>query len=123
MAGSSETSQHTYDSEGRDSGSSYKYDFALARYDNDGVLDTTFGTNGIVTTNFGNGYANAIALQKDGKIVVAGFNRDDTSGNFRFALARYMAGPEPGVCQGGPSQMYQLTTPIASVSRPCTRTG
>ena len=54
--------------------------FALARYGTDGKLDTTFGTGGkVLTTNFGasSGYAGqaeakAVALQADGKIVVAG---------------------------------------------------
>jgi uncharacterized delta-60 repeat protein/uncharacterized repeat protein (TIGR01451 family) len=65
-------------------------DFALARYTISGTLDTTFGTDGIVTTTFSGeddrGYG--LALQPDGKIVVAGYAyaglaRDD------FALARY----------------------------------
>jgi uncharacterized delta-60 repeat protein len=48
--------------------------FALARYLPDGNLDTSFGTGGTVTTQFGlHGWsASAIALQPDGKIVVAG---------------------------------------------------
>src|SRR5215472_2979931 len=40
-----------------------------------GSLDPTFGTAGVVTTNFGgtdNTIANAAAIQSDGKIVVAG---------------------------------------------------
>ena len=47
--------------------------FALARYLPNGTLDTTFGGDGRVITDFG-GYtlANAVALQPDGKIVVAG---------------------------------------------------
>jgi uncharacterized delta-60 repeat protein len=51
--------------------------FSVARYNSDGALDTTFGYNGIVTTQIGNYYeqANAVALQTDGKIVVAGYSR------------------------------------------------
>jgi len=63
-------------------------DFALARYNPDGSLDTSFSYNGIVTTDFGGlDYGNAVALQTDGKIVVAG-----RSGGYDFALARYYAG-------------------------------
>ena len=49
------------------------YDFALVRYNPDGSLDTSFGSNGKVTTDFGAaeiGYA--VAVQPDGKIVVGG---------------------------------------------------
>jgi uncharacterized delta-60 repeat protein len=51
------------------------WDVALLRYNTDGSLDTTFGGgDGIVTTDAGLGsnYANAVAIQAGGKIVVAG---------------------------------------------------
>jgi uncharacterized delta-60 repeat protein len=67
------------------------YDFALARYSADGSLDGTFGTGGKVLTDFsGNGSddeAVALAIQGDGKIVVAGIS--DAAGGGDFALARY----------------------------------
>jgi len=64
-------------------------DFAIARYNPNGTLDTTFGTGGFVLTDFGdtNDQATAIAIQADGKIVVAGIA--DRTGNKKFALARY----------------------------------
>ena len=49
-------------------GNSFK--FILARYNTNGSLDTTFGTGGKVLTL--DGFANAVAIQSDGKIVVAG---------------------------------------------------
>src|SRR5262245_38181584 len=57
----------------------------------DGDLDVTFGSGGIVITGFGGGYdfANALALQSDGKIVAAGETRSGLSGPRNFALARY----------------------------------
>jgi uncharacterized delta-60 repeat protein len=64
-------------------------DFALARYNSDGSLDTTFGTGGKVTTSFPSPFpsaAYALALQSDGKIVVAGGGLDVESG---IRLARY----------------------------------
>ncbi|MFD5426499.1 calcium-binding protein [Streptomyces sp. NPDC127084] len=71
------------------SNASGTFDFALARYDTDGSLDATFGTGGLVTTDFGatNNWAFGVALQTDGKIVAAGYS--NASGTFDFALARY----------------------------------
>ena len=60
-------------------------DFALARYNPNGSLDTTFSGDGKQTTDFGGlDEANAVALQADGKIVVVG-----REGGNDFALARY----------------------------------
>lgn len=63
------------------------YDFAVVRYNNNGSLDTSFGTSGIVITDFGNDLPKSIAIQSDGKIVVAGINYNGSSVN--FALVRY----------------------------------
>ena len=65
-------------------------DFALARYNTDGTLDSTFGLAGKVTTDFANAadVANGIAIQADGKIIAAGGSLD-TQSNAHFALARY----------------------------------
>jgi uncharacterized delta-60 repeat protein len=73
-------------------GSSYdgvKYNFAVVRYNTDGSLDTSFDTDGIVTTTTGsrNNYANSIAVQSDGKIVAAGYAYDGVKNN--FAVVRY----------------------------------
>jgi uncharacterized delta-60 repeat protein len=65
-------------------------DFALMRYNADGSLDTTFGTNGYITTDFGaDEMANAVAVQADGKIVVAGHTTGGMHGD--IAMARYNA--------------------------------
>jgi len=55
--------------------------FALARYNTDGTLDGGFGTAGKLTTDFAGGddRASAVAIQSDGKIVVAGTTNDSTS--------------------------------------------
>ena len=59
--------------------------FAVVRYNSDGSLDANFGDAGKVITDFGGSdYANGVAIQEDGKIVVAG-----SGGNYDFALARY----------------------------------
>src|SRR5512145_2793219 len=54
-----------------------------------GFPDTTFGTNGIVTTSIGSGndYATAMEIQSDGKIVVAGYSHNGSK--YVFALVRY----------------------------------
>jgi uncharacterized delta-60 repeat protein len=59
-------------------------DFALARYNPGGSLDTSFSSDGKQRTDFpGSGGASGVALQTDGKIVVAGSSDGDV------ALARY----------------------------------
>jgi uncharacterized delta-60 repeat protein len=64
-------------------------DFAMVRYNTNGSLDTAFGVNGRVTTVFGSGIdkANALGIQSNGRIVLAGRSFDGTQDV--FALARY----------------------------------
>ena len=66
-------------------------DFAVARYNPDGTLDTTFGTMGKVITAFSasGDDATGVALQSDGKIVVAGIANNAPA--FDFAVVRYNA--------------------------------
>lgn len=67
----------------------YPYDFALVRYNMDGSLDTNFGGGGIVSTDFGTVSDNgaSVAIQMDGKILIAGSSGNSPDKN--FALARY----------------------------------
>jgi uncharacterized delta-60 repeat protein len=74
---------------------------AVAQYDPNGSLDTSFGSGGVVTTPAIGPYdaqARALALQPDGKIVVAGF--DSGRG---LALDRYTASGQldPAFGSGG----------------------
>jgi uncharacterized delta-60 repeat protein len=66
-------------------------DFAVARYNTDGTLDTTFGARGRVRTDFPGLAAvpSAVVIQPDGKIVVAGgaFPLFTFAGDFK--VARY----------------------------------
>lgn len=64
--------------------------FALARYDANGVLDNTFGSGGLVVTNvsMGDDVIRGMALQTDGKIVVVGYAGVT---NEYLAIARYDA--------------------------------
>lgn len=64
-------------------------DFALARYNTDGSLDSSFGNAGLVITDMGqNEIATALVLQNDGKLVVVGWT-SFLGSNGDFALARY----------------------------------
>ncbi len=76
-------------------GPGFNPNFAIARYNTDGSLDTNFDVDGKVTTDF-LGFedkAEAVAIQPDGKIVVAGSAAANAPGGdipvTRFALARY----------------------------------
>ncbi len=84
----------------------FAVDFAVARYNPDGSLDSTFGTGGKVTTDFaGFDAARAVALQPNGKIVAAG------GSSFDFAVARYKkhGSLDPSFGPGG-----KVTTDFAS---------
>jgi uncharacterized delta-60 repeat protein len=63
---------------------------ALVRYNSNGTLDNTLGGSGIVITDLGkNEVGNDLAIQADGKIIVAGRSYIDTSSD--FLLVRYNA--------------------------------
>ncbi|MQY30469.1 delta-60 repeat domain-containing protein [Nocardia aurantia] len=65
---------------------------AVARYTRDGTLDPAFGRNGQATTEFGKkaDQGRAVAVQPDGRIVIAGITHDPILGD-SFALVRYRA--------------------------------
>ncbi|TXH49953.1 MAG: hypothetical protein E6Q87_03830, partial [Cellvibrionales bacterium] len=62
-----------------------KADFALARFNADGSLDSSFGTGGKVTTDFGGTTNNgrSVIQLADGKLLMAGYS------DYNFALTRY----------------------------------
>lgn len=66
-------------------------DFALARYNTDGTLDTSFGRGGRVFTDIAgqSDGINAVLLQPDGKIVAGGVASRGPKAD--FAIARYNA--------------------------------
>jgi len=64
--------------------------FGVARLEEDGTLDPSFGTGGLATTPIGDtAEARAIALHESGRFTVAGFAR--VEGTPRFAAAQYRA--------------------------------
>ena len=95
--------------------------FAIKRLNPNGKPDTTFGTNGLVTTDFGgltSDLANRVVVQSDGKIVVAGLQANsggaDKPFNARFALARFNANGSPDKTFGTGGKVLVLgsqTTP------------
>ncbi len=89
------------------------FDFVIARYNTDGSLDNTFSNNGILVTGIifkPNDYGNAntsIALQTDGRIVVAG----------DFTLARYNAdGSADHTFSGDGKLVTDTTTYIGAIA-------
>ena len=70
-------------------------DFVLARYDDNGVLDPTFGNGGMVLCDFGfSDGINALAVASDGKIVAVGSSAE-TGLSRVFAVARFNADGSP----------------------------
>lgn len=99
-----------------DSYNGHNFDFALARYNKNGSLDTSFGRKGRVTTDFhafdsGRG----VVLQTDGRMVAAGVAGGDVheGGNPVFAIARYKPNGslDPSFGAGG-----TVTTPAGAGS-------
>jgi uncharacterized delta-60 repeat protein len=70
-------------------------DIALVRYNNDGSLDNTFGTNGIAVDIFNEGWdiaiANRIVRLDDGKLLVAGYKASLGQTSHHILLSRYNA--------------------------------
>lgn len=94
-------------------GRSYRSDVLVARYYPDGSLDTSFGGSGIVETDF-NGAddsGKAIAIQSDGKIVVAGsrilLNSSTGAQTADVLVVRYLAN---GSLDSGFGDGGQVTT-------------
>ena len=92
-------------------GSGSNKDFCLARYHTNGALDFSFDSDGMVITPIGssNDFAQAIALQPDGKIVVAGHCWNGS--NWDFCLARYHSN---GTLDSSFDSDGKVTTPIGS---------
>jgi uncharacterized delta-60 repeat protein len=65
-------------------------DFTVVRYNSNGSIDNSFGNNGVVTTDLQAGsidVANSVAIQTDGKIILAGFCDNGTDKD--AAMVRY----------------------------------
>lgn len=73
---------------GAAAGPSLTGEFAVARYETDGTLDTAFSEDGMLTTPIAGGgdEARSVAIQPNGRIVVAGIDS-----RRRFAVVRHLA--------------------------------
>jgi uncharacterized delta-60 repeat protein len=66
-------------------------DITLARFNRDGGLDPSFGTNGMVTTDFGGDESGPqVAVRPDGEIVMAGASSFEAFGLAYTVLAGYL---------------------------------
>src|SRR4029077_7257632 len=67
-----------------------------------GDLDADFGSGGVVTLSPGtSSLANAVAVQSDGKIVVAGYAITSAPGNMTVARLDSSGTPDPAFGSGG----------------------
>ncbi len=79
-------------------------DFVLIRYHANGTLDNTFGRDGVVTTDLrGDDYAYDLAVQQNGKLVLAGtaWAGMQFLSSSNFALARYLRSGAKDITFGG----------------------
>lgn len=87
--------------------------FAVARYNSDGSLDTTFGVAGkVITAINALAFGNDVALQPDGKIVVTGNTFVGATSN--IAVARYNV---DGTLDTSFNGTGTVTTPIGSFAQ------
>lgn len=62
--------------------SSTNYDFFAARFLSSGIVDSTFGTNGVVEKDFGGiDICRGVAVQDDNKIILTGYEENSFSSN------------------------------------------
>jgi len=80
--------------------------FALARYNNDGSLDTSFSDDGLMTIDLGSGanIAYSVAIQPDGNIVAGGYSYNADIGNYNFGLIRVTGGSIIGLADQAVNQ-------------------
>lgn len=69
----------------------YNYDMLLMQFNTDGNLDSGFGVDGIITSDFGNyDVGSAIEIQADGKILIAGGTGEGPPNDVEMAVWRYL---------------------------------
>lgn len=94
--------------------STSQYEFVVARYLPNGTLDPSFAGDGIVFTNVSDGFARAVAVQPDGRIIVAGDGYSGANGHVDFTLVRYLPNGTLDPSFGGDGR---VTTDFGSTSQ------
>lgn len=78
------------------------YDVVVARYQTNGVLDSSFGTGGIAAHDLGfDDSGEAVAIQPDGRIVVAAYGYDFNLSQSVFAALRLLTNGTPDTAFSG----------------------
>ncbi|HEX8250750.1 MAG TPA: FG-GAP-like repeat-containing protein [Pyrinomonadaceae bacterium] len=78
-------------------------DWKIVRFNPNGSIDTTFGTNGVIVRGFGANldFATNVELQPDGKIVVSGYSSTQASGGVTVTVvARFNPDGSPDAAFG-----------------------
>lgn len=90
---------------------------AVWRFNSNGAIDASFGTNGMTAINMGNAADEAmgIALQEDEKIVIAGKSRNDA--NFDFAIVRLLGDHSTAVTDINATTASFYPNPVISGSQ------
>lgn len=88
--------------------------FAVVRLRPNGSLDTSFGGGDGMAINFPKAGASSVAIDPDGRIVVAGHVQPVSAGPEHFAIARYTPGGEPDTSFSGDGT---VTTSVGKASQ------
>lgn len=82
-------------------------DFVLLRYQGNGSLDNSFDDDGIATVSLSASadQGNALAIQPDGRILVAGASYDTATNQYRFGLARFSGNGAPDLSLAGSGKL------------------
>ncbi len=91
-------------------------DFGVARFNSDGSLDNSFDTDGVIITDFGTNQDDlglSVAIQGDGKVVVAGRRVTTDSPPYSVAVARYLGDTNSSTPTPAPTD---TTTPTLGVT-------
>ncbi len=88
-------------------------DYVLARYNPDGEIDSSFGLNGVVWTDFGIGddKARAVCLDLEGRILAAGYSGNLPSVDYDYSLARYLNDLSIGIVDFDHNNILALVYP------------
>lgn len=92
--------------------------FALARIDSNGKVDSIFGNNGRITTAIqdSNDLALGVVIQQDDKIILAGSSEDASGYNGDLTLARYISFPAANVSNLMlPTKVFLYPNPTVSL--------